>query len=183
MVNKIRLFLISLLIIFGVFVFGMAERTYAIGTCTCSKKDFMGNQKIPLNTCNKDTEIATCNTDPRFSILGTECACLNKEIIKKVEENKVNLDSSTNLPADPTNFTSIGDIISRFLPYVYVIAGIILLLMLIAGGIGLMTSAGNPDKTKASMGKITGGLIGFAIIFVSYFIARIAETILGVKFM
>ena len=90
---------------------------------------------------------------------------------------------SNNLPDDPTNFTSIGDVISRLLPYVYVIAGIVLLLMLISGGIGLMTSAGNPDKSKAAMGKITGGLIGFAIIFVSYFIARIAETILGVKFM
>ena len=182
MVNKIRLFLISTLIIFGVFVFIMAGRTYAIGTCTCSKKDFAGNQRITLNTCNKETEIATCNTNPAFSILGTECACLNKEIIKKVEESKTN---STNLPNDPlaSKFTTVGDIISGILPYVYVIAGIILLLMLISGGLGLMTAAGNPDKTKASMGKITGGLIGFAIIFVSYFIAKIAEAILGVKFM
>ena len=91
----------------------------------------------------------------------------------------------TNLPTDPTKFKNgtLGDIISEILPYIYIIAGIILLLMLISGGIGLMTSAGNPDKSKAAMGKITGGLIGFAIIFVSYFIAKIAEAILGVKFL
>ncbi|HPT66384.1 MAG TPA: hypothetical protein PK257_03720 [Candidatus Woesebacteria bacterium] len=91
----------------------------------------------------------------------------------------------TNLPTDPlaSKFGSVGDIISGLLPYVYVIAGIILLLMLISGGIGLMTSAGNPDKSKAARGKITGGLIGFAIIFISYFVAKIAEAVLGVKFM
>jgi len=78
---------------------------------------------------------------------------------------------------------NVGDIVSGLLPYVYVLAGLILLLMLISGGIGLMTSAGNPDKSKAAMGKITGGLIGFLIIFVSYFIAQIVEVLLGVSFM
>jgi len=78
---------------------------------------------------------------------------------------------------------TIGEIIGALLPYVYVIAGLILLLVLISGGIGLMTSAGNPDKSKAAWGKITGGLIGFLIIFVSYFIAKIVEVLLGVSFM
>ncbi|MDD4026561.1 MAG: hypothetical protein PHO75_00015 [Candidatus Shapirobacteria bacterium] len=78
---------------------------------------------------------------------------------------------------------TIGEIIGKLLPYIYVLAGLVLLLMLIAGGIGLMTSAGNPDKTKAASGKITGALIGFLIIFVSYFAAKIVEIVLGVKFM
>jgi len=78
---------------------------------------------------------------------------------------------------------TIGDIIGGLLPYIYVVAGLILLLMLIAGGIGLMTSAGNPDKSKVAYGKITGALIGFLIIFVSYFIAKIVEVLLGVSFM
>lgn len=78
---------------------------------------------------------------------------------------------------------TIGEIVGELLPYVYVVAGLILLLMLIAGGIGLMTSAGNPDKSKAAYGKITGAVIGFLIIFVSYFIAKIVEVLLGVSFM
>jgi hypothetical protein len=90
---------------------------------------------------------------------------------------------SWNLPKDPTKFSDIGSIINKLLPYVYVIAGLILLLMLIAGGIGLMTSAGNPDKSKAAQGRITGALIGFVIIFVSYFVAKIVEVIFGVSFM
>ncbi len=87
------------------------------------------------------------------------------------------------LPTDPTGFKDIGSIISKLLPYIYVVAGLVLLLMLIMGGIGLMTSAGNPDKSKAAMGKISGGLIGFLIIFVSYLIAKIVEVALGVSFM
>lgn len=78
---------------------------------------------------------------------------------------------------------TIGDIVGGILPYIYVIAGLLLLLKLISGGIALMTSAGNPDKTKAGYGKITGALIGFLIVFISYFVAKIAETLLGVKFM
>lgn len=78
---------------------------------------------------------------------------------------------------------TIGEIIGKLLPYVYVVAGLILLLFLISGGIGLMTSAGNPDKSKAAYGKITGALIGFLIIFVSYFIAKIVEVMFGVSFM
>ena len=78
---------------------------------------------------------------------------------------------------------TIGKIIGDLLPYVYVVAGLILLLFLIVGGIGLMTSAGNPDKSKSAYGKITGALIGFLIIFVSYFVAKIVESMLGVSFM
>lgn len=91
--------------------------------------------------------------------------------------------ASDNLPEDPTGLNTIGNIFSKLLPYIYVVAGLILLLLLIAGGIGLMTSAGDPDKSKAAFGKIKGGLIGFLIIFVAYFVAKIVETILGVSFM
>lgn len=78
---------------------------------------------------------------------------------------------------------TIGEIVGKLLPYVYVIAGLILLLMLISGGIGLMTSVGSPDKSKAAYGKITGAIIGFLIIFVSYFIAKIVEVLFGVSFI
>ena len=55
--------------------------------------------------------------------------------------------------------------------------------MLIMGGITLMTAAGDPAKSKAGYGKISAGLIGFLIIFVSYFVAQLIEVILGVKIL
>jgi hypothetical protein len=78
---------------------------------------------------------------------------------------------------------NIGNIFSALLPYLYVAAGIILLIMLIVGGLGLMTAAGNPDKMKAGYGKITNALIGFLIVFISYFVVQIVETILGIKIL
>lgn len=96
--------------------------------------------------------------------------------------NKV-LAADVVLPNDPTGFTNVGSIISKLLPYVYVVAGLGLLLMLILGGIGLMTSAGNPDKSKAAFGRISGALIGFLIIFISYMVALVVEKLLGVKFL
>ena len=78
---------------------------------------------------------------------------------------------------------NIADIFNSLLPYIYVFAGLILLVMLIMGGLGLMTAAGNADKMKAGYGKITNALIGFLIIFVSYFVVQLVETILGIEIM
>lgn len=74
-----------------------------------------------------------------------------------------------------------GTIVSQLLTYIYPLAGIILLVMLISGGITLMTAAGNPTKSKSGYGRITSALIGFAIIFVSYFVLQLVEVLLGVQ--
>lgn len=78
---------------------------------------------------------------------------------------------------------NLGQVISALLPYIYVAAGLALLVMLIMGGIQLMTAAGDPAKTKASYGRLTFALIGFLVIFISYFVAQLLEVILGIKFL
>ena len=100
----------------------------------------------------------------------------------------IGVDGEINLPNyGTTGFKfenkSVGDIFSGLLPYLYVIAGLILLVMLVTGGLGLMTAAGNPDKMKAGYGKISNALIGFLIIFISYFVVQLVETILGIKIL
>jgi hypothetical protein len=72
-------------------------------------------------------------------------------------------------------------IFSALLPYIYVVAGLILLFILISGGIGLMTAAGDPKKIEAAQGRITTGVIGFVIIFISYFLVQLVELMLGIK--
>jgi hypothetical protein len=91
--------------------------------------------------------------------------------------------TSITLPDDPTAFANktVGDVISATLPYIYVFAGLGLLLMLIYGGIELMTAAGNPDKVKAGYGRISAGLIGFVVVFISYMVIRVVEVVLGVS--
>jgi uncharacterized membrane protein len=74
-----------------------------------------------------------------------------------------------------------GDVISDLLPYIFIIAGLILFGLLIFGGFSLMTSAGSPENTKKAQGKITSALIGFLIIFVAYWLAKILETIFKIQ--
>jgi hypothetical protein len=81
---------------------------------------------------------------------------------------------------------TIGDILSGptgLLAYIFAFAGLALFVMLIMGGITLMTAAGDPAKSKDGYGKISAGLIGFLIIFVSYFVTQIIEVVLGIKIL
>jgi uncharacterized membrane protein len=78
---------------------------------------------------------------------------------------------------------NVGEIISQLLPYILGIAGLALFVMLILGGITLMTAAGDPAKSKDGYGKISASLIGFLIIFVTYFVAQIVEVALGIKIL
>lgn len=81
------------------------------------------------------------------------------------------------------NASNMGEIISEILPYIIGIAGLALFVMLIWGGITLMTAAGDPAKSKAGYGRISSGLIGFLIIFVTYFVVQIVEVVLGISIL
>jgi len=93
------------------------------------------------------------------------------------------LAQEVSLPAEPTKFADLGEIVSGVLPYIYVLAGVGLLLMLISGGIGLMTAGGDPKKTASGYGKIINAFIGFLLVFVSYFVMQLLEVLLGVSIL
>lgn len=77
----------------------------------------------------------------------------------------------------------IGGIISTLLQNIYILAGIILLILLIIGGLGFIMGAGeeNPEKAKRGKQTITAALIGFAVIFCSYWIIRIIEILTEIE--
>ena len=74
-----------------------------------------------------------------------------------------------------------ADVITAILPFVFVIAGLILFVMFIFGGFTIFTSTGNPEKIKQGQGIIVNALIGFLVIFAAYWIIQILETTLGFK--
>lgn len=63
------------------------------------------------------------------------------------------------------------------------IAGIILLFLLIGGGIGMIAGAGKSDPQSVEKGKkaATSALIGFIVVFCSYWIVKLIETVTGLK--
>ena len=78
-----------------------------------------------------------------------------------------------------TEGLSLGKIISQLLPYLFAIAGLLLLLYLIWGGFSLMTSGGDPKHMDQAKGKITNAIIGFLLLFVSYWLVQILQVIFG----
>lgn len=82
-------------------------------------------------------------------------------------------------------FPSLSVLINLLLQNSLVIIGLILLVLLIIGGLMFIISAGNDDPKKASQSKtlITDALIGFAVVFLAYFIIQIIETITGVPIL
>lgn len=79
----------------------------------------------------------------------------------------------------------IGGIISTLINNVYVLAGIILFILLIVGGVSFIMGAGSDSPEQAKKGKqaITAALIGFAVIFCSYWIIKIIEILTGFKIL
>jgi len=76
---------------------------------------------------------------------------------------------------------NIGEIISALLPFIFTLAGLALLFYLVWGGFELLTSTGDPKRIDEGKNKIANAIIGFIIIFVSYWIMRILETVLGIE--
>ena len=78
-------------------------------------------------------------------------------------------------------FTNLGEILYNALSYVFLFAGIGLLLMLLAGGFTFLTSAGDTKKLEKGKSLITNGLLGFFIIFASFWIVQALGYIFGVS--
>ncbi len=76
--------------------------------------------------------------------------------------------------------SSVGQIIKDTIPYIFSAAGIAVLIYLIVAGLQLMTSAGDPKAVESAKGKVTGALIGFVVIFASYWIVQLLSAFLGV---
>lgn len=78
------------------------------------------------------------------------------------------------LPRDP------GAVLSTIIPYLFVIAGLVLLLYLVWGGFAWMTSGGDPKALESAKAKITNAVVGFIILFASYWLVQLLGMALGI---
>lgn len=79
----------------------------------------------------------------------------------------------------------IGTLVSVILANIYVIAGVLLLIFIIMGGLGMIMGAGQNDPQKVAQGKkaVTTAIVGFLIIFASYWIIQLVELLTGVNIL
>lgn len=80
-----------------------------------------------------------------------------------------------NVLLEPSGFITLA------LPWIFGIAGIILLLNIISSGLKMMTSKGDPKVLQVAQAKLTTSAIGILILFVSFWIVQIVMKFLGVN--
>lgn len=78
-------------------------------------------------------------------------------------------------------FGSPGALISKFLPQAYLFAGLIMFGLLVTGGFRIIMGAGDPKSIEEGKKTMTNALVGFGVIFTSYWVIQIIETVFGVK--
>jgi len=87
-------------------------------------------------------------------------------------------------PLEKANFggqITLGSIMSKaIVNYVFIFAGIGLLLMLLGSGFSFLTSAGDPKKMEKAKGQLTNALVGFLIIFVAFWLVQAVGIIFGI---
>ena len=76
--------------------------------------------------------------------------------------------------------SNLGAVLVRAIQFVFAFAGIGLLLMLLAAGFTLLTSAGDAKKMEQGKSRLTNALIGFLIIFTAYWFTQIMGKIFGI---
>ncbi|MFH0942688.1 MAG: hypothetical protein V1810_00795 [Candidatus Beckwithbacteria bacterium] len=72
-------------------------------------------------------------------------------------------------------------LISVILRNIYVIAAVILFLMIFVGGLGMIINAGNAEKQKQSSKTLGSAVIGFLILFLSYWLLKLIQLFTGVQ--
>lgn len=75
-----------------------------------------------------------------------------------------------------------GGVISEVLKYIFPLAGLILFVMIFWGGFEMMTSSVS-GKKDAGRQRVTTAVIGFLLLFATYWIGQLMEVVFGVKFL
>mgnify|MGYP006921594272 FL=1 len=85
--------------------------------------------------------------------------------------------------ADPEQLNSLGGIISRILEFIFPIAVGILFVMLIWAGFEMFAGATNKSSLESGKKRATMAVLGFIVLFASYWLVQLLEAILGVSIL
>lgn len=103
--------------------------------------------------------------------------------MKSVFAQGINIGTELNTPFGQTK--SLGDLVSIILNGGLVIAGVVIVFLIVAGGLQMIIGAGNNDPKASAAGHqaITWAVIGFIVVFSTFLIIRLIELITGNNFI
>ena len=100
-----------------------------------------------------------------------------------MEKVAISIGSSFNSPIGKT--VGLASLTSLVLSNAIIIAGIIFFFLILFGGFSMIAGAGNDNPEQVARGRqaVTAAVIGFIIIFASYWIILFIENLTGVAIL
>lgn len=83
-------------------------------------------------------------------------------------------------PVSSAPVSSLGQLVTRLIPYVFSIAGFIAFIYLIVGGYKYLSSSGDEKALMGAKHTITSALVGLIIVFLAYWLVIVVEYVIGV---
>ncbi len=80
-------------------------------------------------------------------------------------------------------FSTPASALNHLMPYLFSLAGMILFIMIVWGGFEMMRGAADTKAFDAGKQRVVSALIGFGLLFISYWIAQIVQFIFGVNIL
>lgn len=74
-----------------------------------------------------------------------------------------------------------ASLLGEILVFAFPLSGVILLVMILWGGFEMVSGAANKKSMDAGRQRITAAVVGFVLLFVSYWIIRIVEQVFGIQ--
>lgn len=76
-----------------------------------------------------------------------------------------------------------GGIVSRLLNFLFPLAGLILFLLISWGGFEILISSADQKGMEAGKNRVTAAIIGFILLFSTYWMAQLVELIFRIKIL
>lgn len=80
-------------------------------------------------------------------------------------------------------FSTPAGIINRLIIFIFPIAGLILFVLIVWGGFEMLTSPANKSNYETGKNRVVAAVIGFILLFCSYWIIQIIEVIFSVNIL
>jgi hypothetical protein len=122
---------------------------------------------------------AQSNPDPTKDLKQSELNKLNPLYIGASED----ITKSNNASPFFVLFQTPGGVISKALQFAFPAAGLILFVMIIWGGFEMVAGSASSKSKDAGKQRITAAVIGFLLLFASYWIMQIVQVVFGVSIL
>jgi len=142
-------------------------------------------QKADGSSCHDNSECASGNCD--FAA-GRVCAPASNSSTNFFEVTDERLDSLDPLriggsEENAEELSTPGGVISRLLSFIFPLAGIVLFIMIVVGGFQILLGGTNQKSMEAGRQRVTMAIVGFLLLFASYWIAQIIEQIFNIRIL